>query len=458
MITLLLHAAPLVVLVGLLASGRVGPAPACALALLCSLPVVWAASGGALAGFAAEQTIRGAWLAFPAMAIVSGGLLFQAGTVRPAAEAERVGAGDMFTAAFLLGPFTESVTGFGVGSIFAIGVMQRAGATGALAAAMGLLSLCLVPWGGLGPGSALGAALAEVPATPMLARNAVQAAVFMLALLPLFWRWAAAAGHPVQPRARLTQAGWVAASGGLLVLWSRLLPWELAGMLATGPLLVGRLLSAAPPHGRAAWRRALVLAMPYAALAGAILLARLWASPPSWQPLPGLPALPLTHVAALIWLVAAAILAVRRIPPWPSLRRARRPVLAILSFVVLSRWLAAAGTPAVLAGGMEALLGPFARYGTPALALLSGFVGGSNVASNAMMMTLQAALGRLQGLPASLLPAVQNFVGAQASMYSPQVVGVFGGLAGVTPGPVWRLAWPVFVILLVIGIASMAVG
>ncbi len=453
-----LHAAPLALLVLLLASGRAAPVPACLIALLCSLPVAWAASGGDLAGFAAAQLLRGVWLALPAMAIVSGGLLFHAATERPAPAGAPAGAGPMFVAAFLLGPFAETVTGFGVGSIFAIGAMQRAGVGGALAAAMGLLSLCLIPWGGLGPGSALGAALADVPATPMLARNAVQAAVFMLALLPLFWRWAGLAGHAVPARERAGQAVWVASVGAALILWSRLLPWELAGMLATGPLLLARLLLTTPPRGTAAWRRAVATILPYVLLVAAILLTRLWAAPPAWQPLAGLPPLPLTHVAVVIWLVAGGLLLARRIPPGPSLRRARRPALAILSFVVLSRWLFAAGTPAVLAAGLEAALGRFAQYGTPVLALLSGFVGGSNVASNAMMMPLQAALGRLQGLPADLLPAVQNFTGAQASMYSPQVVGVFGGLAGVRPGPVWRLAWPVFAILLAIGVASLVVG
>ena len=168
--------------------------------------------------------------------------------------------------------------------------------------------------------------------------------------------------------------------------------------------------------------------------------------------------MPLTHVAAALWLVGGLLLLQRRLSPRAALLRARKPMLTILSFVVLSRWLAAVGTPTALAGAMAAGFGGIARYGAPFLALLSGFIGGSNVGSNAMMMPLQATLGRLDGLPATLLPAVQNFTGAQASMFSPQVVGVFGGLAGVTPGPVWRIAWPVFVIVLLIGLASVAIG
>ncbi len=456
--TLPFHALPLVVVVALLASGRVAAVPACLAALACSLPVAWVASGGDLAGFALRETLHGAWLAFPAVAIVCGGLLFHAAVEQPGAAVAGPPAEQMFTASFLLGPFAETVTGFGVGSVFAITAVQRAGATGAPAAAIGLLALSLIPWGGLGPGSALGAALAEVPAQPMLARNAVQAAVFLLALLPLFWWWAGLAGHPVPWARRPAQLGWVAATGGLLLLWAHLLPWEVAGVLATAPVLLVRLLCSAPPRGRAAWRVAVRTAAPYAVLVAAIMAARQWRGAPAWQPFPVLPALPLTHVAAVLWLVAVAVLVLRRRSPMAALRRARKPMLAILCFVVLSRWLAAAGSPAVLAATLAGALGGAARFGAPLLALLSGFVGGSNVASNAMMMPLQATLGRLDGLPATLLPAVQNFTGAQASMFSPQVTAVFGSLAGVTPGPVWRIAWPVFVVLLAIGLATVAAG
>ncbi len=456
--TLALQALPLAVVVGLLASGRVGAIPACMAALLCAVPAAWDVAGRGLPGFAVHETLRGAWLAFPPVAIVGGGLLFHAATERPDGPTAGDPAGQMFTASFLLGPFAESVTGFGVGSIFAIAAVRRAGATGAPAAAIGLLALALIPWGGLGPGTALGAALAEAPAQDMAARNAVQAAVFLLALLPLFWWWAALTGHPIPLARRPAQIGWVAATGALLVLWSRLLPWELAGLLATGPVLIARLMVTAPPRGVAALRRAAGLAAPYAVLVAVILLARLWPDPPAWRPFADLPAMPITHVAAALWLVGGLFLLQRRVSPRAALLRARKPVLTILSFVVLSRWLAAVGTPTALAGAMAAAFGGVARYGAPFLALLSGFIGGSNVGSNAMMMPLQATLGRLDGLPATLLPAVQNFTGAQASMFSPQVVGVFGGLAGVTPGPVWRIAWPVFVVVLLIGLASVAIG
>jgi len=292
------------------------------------------------------------------MAIVAGGPLFHAAVERPAGAVAGAPGEQMFTGSFLLGPFAESVTGLGVGSIFAIGAVRRAGGEGAPAAAIGLLALSLIPWGGLGPGSALGAALANVPAREMMTHVAPQSAVFLLCLLPLFWRWAGYAGHPVTPRRRVAQFGWVAATAALPVLWSRLLPWEVAGMLATGALLVVRLLLAAPPRGAAAWWAAITAAAPYgllvAALLAALLAARLWPDAPTWHAYAELPALPLNHVAAVLWLVAGDLLLHRAASPGPALRRARRPALAILPFVLLSRFLAAAGVPAALAGAWPA--------------------------------------------------------------------------------------------------------
>jgi lactate permease len=452
------QALPLLMIIVLLASGRVNAAPACLIALVCALPAIWLAAPGDVPGFLLRETGRGLWLAAPPMAIVAGGLLFHAAVERPAGAVAGSPGEQMFTASFLLGPFAESVTGFGVGSIFAIGAVRRAGGEGAPAAAIGLLALSLIPWGGLGPGSALGAALANIPARDMMVQVAPQSAVFLLCLLPLFWRLAGLAGHPVPPRRRVVQFGWVAATAVLLVLWSRLLPWEVAGMLATGPLLVVRLLLAAPPRGVAAWRSAIAAAAPYGLLVAALLAARLWPDAPAWHAYADLPPMPLNHVAVVLWLVAGGLLLHRTKSPGPALWRARRPALAILLFVLLSRFLAAAGVPAALAGAMAGALGPAAHYGAPLLALVSGFVGGSNVGSNAMLMPFQATLGQLAGLPATLLPAVQNFAGAQASMFSPQVTAVFGGLTGARPGAIWRLAWPVFPLIVAIGLATVALG
>ena len=51
-----------------------------------------------------------------------------------------------------------------------------------------------------------------------------------------------------------------------------------------------------------------------------------------------------------------------------------------------------------------------------------------------MTMPLQATLGRLDGLPATKPAEAQDFTGTRASICSPMVVGVFGGLASVAVG------------------------
>ncbi len=460
--TLLLQSLPLFGLILLLGSGRVAAVPACLIALVLTLPAAWLAAGGSCPAVLAAETVRAAWLAAPAMAIVAGGLLFHAAVAQPGAAPETVAdpSDSMFTAAFLLGPFAKSVTGFGVGSIFAIAAVQRAGARGPVAASIGLLSLSLVPWGGLGPGSALGAALADVPVQPMLARNAVQAGAFLLCLLPVFWWWAGMAGVWIGWQRRAGQALWVAAVAGLIVLWSRTLPWELASLLATGPLLLLKLWLAAPPRDAVAWRRTFGGIAPYALLVGTILGARLWTAP-AWRPYLDLPAFPLNHVAVALWAAASVLLMVRRDRMGiarAALVRARGPALAILLFVALARWLAAAEVPTALAQALAGAFGPLALYASPLLAIISGFVAGSNVGSNSMLMPMQATLGRMAGLSQTLLPAVQNFTGAAATMYAPQLVSAYGSLAGARPGAIWRLAWPVYVIAAAIGAASVALG
>src|ERR1700677_409230 len=111
--TLLIQALPLLVLVGLLASGRAGRVVACAVAIALSFPAaLFALPGGAadLPGFAAGSALQGLYLAFIPVGIMSGGLLFHATTIGPdrADPTPRDRVAVAFDAGFLLGPFTEA--------------------------------------------------------------------------------------------------------------------------------------------------------------------------------------------------------------------------------------------------------------------------------------------------------------------------------------------------------------
>ncbi len=461
---LLIQIAPLLLLVVLLGVARRGPVLSCLAAIAASMAAFLATHTAIeLPGYALASLTQGAWLSVVPVGIVAAGLVFHAAVV--GREQPDAAPGDVidrvFTAAFLLGPFAETVTGFCVGAIFALGVMRRAGVPSVPAAAMSLLTLALIPWGGLGPGTAVGAAISGVPGQALGARNAWIVAAELPLLLMLFWHWSAAAGFGVPATKRLAQLGWVTAIGASLILWHHVAPWELCGVLATGPLLALRLLLANPPRDRAAWMRAGQSALPYLALTAALLSSRLWQNAPALQPFADLPPLPANHAMVAIILVALLVAALRPSPGRliaDAMARAWRPALALLMFVLLSRFLSNAGIPQALAHALADLFGTAAPYASPLLAGISAFFAGTNVGSNSTMMPLQSELGRLAGMDPAALPAIQN--GTLFLLLAPQVVGMVAGLAGrgVLPAAIWRMAWPVALVSLAVGLAAVAIG
>jgi len=281
-------------------------------------------------------------------------------------------------------------------------------------------------------------------------------------LLPLFWRAAAQAGHPVPLGRRPAQLAWVASVGALLIAAAHLLAWEVSGLLATGIVLCARLLTDDPPRNADAVRRMLVVAAPYLLLTAMLLSTRLWHSAPRLQPYAEFPAIGLDHPMVTLWITAIVVALVHAVPARElksALLRGRRPALAILIYVILARWLFGAGVPHALAASLERAFGGLAPFAAPFVAAASGFVAGTNVGSNSTAMTLQAELGRLYGLAPALLPSVQNFVGASAILLSPQINAVAGSLAGESRiSRIWRLMWPVAPIAIGIGLASIAIG
>lgn len=455
-----LQAAPLLLLLSLLLSGRAGPVLACLAALAASLPAILLTLPPALPPlpFLAAESLRGAYLALQPVGVLAGGLLFHAAVSRLAppdqaslpATPRRV-----FAATLLAGAFVESVTGFAVGAVFALAQLRRMGLLGAPAAALSLLALVLVPWGGLGPGTALGAALIGVPPQAVALATAWPHAAWLLCLAPVFWRLCAAAGVAVPAAEKLAQLGLLALMAALLLAANLWLPFEAAGILAAGLPLLGVLWRLDPPRGAEGWRRALLALAPWAGLAAALLLARSWHGAPAWHPFPTLPGLPVTHVAVVLALVSALILALRpRGAPQAALAalaRARRPALAMLLYVLLGRWLAGSGIAAGLAGEAGAALGLLAPYALPVLGLVSGMVTGSNVGSNAALMPVQAALGQAAGLPAAVAGGLHNFAGAAAAGMSFAVTAMIAGLAGTSPARIWRLLWPSLLAIPLVG-------
>jgi lactate permease len=463
-VILLLQAAPLLLLLGLLLSGRAGPLGAVLAALAATLPAAFVSlpAGSGFVGFLTEEALRGAFLAVQPIGVVVGGLLFHAAVERrdaaaaPAAATPRA----IFTAALLMGVFMESVTGFAVGAVFALAALRGMGIGGPPAAALALLALCLIPWGGLGPGTALGAALVGVPAQQIAALTALPNAAWLLALGPVCWRLCAAAGVPVPAAERLAQMAMLAAMAAILVVGHWLLPFEVLGILAAGAPLVFALWRADPPRDASDWARAGRALAPYALLTVALLGARAVPAPPAWQPYAALPAFPVTHVAIVLLVVSAALLALSDAPgarAQGALRRAARPALVLLLYVLLARWMAGSGATGALAQAGADALGEAAPFAVPPLGLLAGMVTGSNVGSNAALMPVQKALGLAAGLPPLLAPAVHNFAGAAGAGVSVGVTALVCGLLadGTRPAQVWRLLLPSIVAVVAIGWAAI---
>jgi len=365
-------------------------------------------------------------------------------------------------ACFLAGPFVESVTGFAVGSVFALASLRAMGLRGAEAGALALLSLCLVPWGGLGPGTALGAALAAQPAQDFAAMTALFQLPWLACLVPLSWGLARQAGIAVPGREKAAQMTIMAVLCLLLLATHRFGPYEAAGIIATGVPLLWALWRMAPPRSAEDWLAAARAIGPWGGLALALLTARSWHGAPAWQPYAGLPAVPVTHVAVVLWLAAAVLLAPRQdgfLRARDALARARRPAAAMLLYVLLARWLAGSGAARGLALALADVLGAAAAYAIPPLGLLAGLVTGSNVASNSALLPVQMGLAQAIGLPALPAAALHNFMGAAAAGMGFAVAALICGLLadGTRPVQLWRRLWPSFAVMLAVGWAAVAI-
>jgi len=459
-VTLLLQAAPLLALLLLLATGRAGPLAACGVALALAVPAIAMTlpEGANLAGFLSDATLRAAFLALQPMAVVAGGLLFHA-AVQPAADGapREANAARIFAVTLPMGCFLESVTGFAVGAVFALAALRAMGIGGAVAIALSLQGLVMVPWGGLGPGTALGAVLAGVPAQDAVALTAWPNAGWLMALAPVMWWLQSRAGVVVSGREKAMQALMLTVLAVSLVALHRVLPFEVIGVVTSGFVTIWALWRADPPRDLAA---ALRMSWPYILLTAALLGARLVPDPPALRPFDELPAFPMTHVAVVLWVVSGGLLLARGdglARGMAALHRARKPALAMLLYVTLGRWLAGSGIALALATALIEGKGDWAAYAIVPLGFASGFITGSNVGANAALMPVQAALGQVLGLPVLLAPALHNFAGAAGAGMSIAGTAMLCALLadGTRPVQVWRLMLPSIALVMLCGTLAL---
>jgi lactate permease len=475
--TTLLALLPLLLVLGLLASGRAGALVAglCGLAatLVASVLIVIEQQGGAGLGMLfVHETAAGLWLSWHVIAIIAAGLFFHRclharggaadGARRPATPRR------LWSACFLLAPFAESVTGFGVGYIIAIAALRRLGLSGLPALLLGLYSQSLVPWGALATGTTVGATLAGLTTNQLgLASALLQVPIHLFYLL-LYWRFARQAGIAVPFGQKIDDAVWTGLLLALVWLFNLLSDAEIAGAASTALLLAIRFWRDERPDG-AALAAALRANAPYVALTVALcatrlvpplrdLLKPLWAikpfyNQPAFAPLYA-PGFWLVSIGLVVVLLARTSL--RRVLA-ETARGAWRSCTVTLLFVVMAEFYVGAGMAEVIAGVLRAAAGQGAALSVPLFAAVGGFLTGGGAAANAMLMPMVTALARSIAVDPAWIAAVQNSVCTNLTMLSPIRVSMGAAMLSLAASDtaVYRRAWPLALPPLATGLAAI---
>jgi len=450
----LIWSVPTLVVIAAIASGRVSTVTAAALGVLAAVPVaVWA---GPQAGFALDGVVqallRGGWIGVTIAPYILGGLLFWQLAARAAAPEAASAMPDahrlptrarrrlVFFACFLVGPFAESATGFGVGMLGTVAMIRPLGLAPRHVMIFALLSQTLIPWGAMGSGTMLAAAYTRMPATDLALYAMPLVALLMGVWLLLFWRTARQAGLGAARGEYAAEAGWIAAALALLALATWQLGPETALLAGYGPLIVLRFLADERPDA-ARLRQAVHAALPFVVLIGALVLTRMPAvaarlRQPAFLPYADLPAWqPLFHAGS--WLVAGGVLTAlwrgqgRTLPAQAAgaWRTGRNAVYTVFLFAMMAEILTAAGISQAFARGMFEALQAQAILFTPVLSGVFGILANSGNAPNSLFMPSQVALALQAGFSVLAVAAIQHVSGSQLSLFSPVRMSIAAGLA-----------------------------
>lgn len=474
--TPLLALAPLLLVLALLASGRASALAAGLAGLAATLLVALPRSADPLTLLQRELP-AGLWLAWIVIAIVVSGVLFhraiQARGVTPASASAPavvpVDARALWPVCFLLAPFAESVTGFGVGYIIALAALQRLGVAGLPALLLGLYSQSLVPWGALAVGTTVGAAFAGLPVAELGLRSAaLQAPIHALYLL-FYWRLAAAGGIAVSARQKLDDGLWTVALLAGVAAANRWGDAEIGAAAPTALLLALRFWRDRRPD-LALVRATLASHAPYVLLT--LVLCALRLVPPlrdlvkplgALKPFADLPAFAPFHAPGFWLLTIGLATAVTARQPLARLLRetaagAWRAVAVTLAFVLMAQLYVGAGLAQSLADAAVAAVGRAAALGVPAFAAMGGFLTGSGASSNAMLIPMEMAIARASGLDAGWIAAVQNAVTANLTMLSPIRVSMGAAILALAGAEraIYRRAWPLALPPLLVGLGMVA--
>lgn len=459
----LLWALPAIAVVAGIASGRLNTTQAAALALLITLPIA-ALSGPSPMGLSALwlSLARGGWIGLTITPYILGGLLFWQVAESSATKVPRAAGSNgannasgaaaappsplairrqVFFACFLVGPFAESATGFGVGMLGTVALLRGLGISARHQMVLALLSQTMIPWGAMGSGTLLAAAYARIAAPQLGLYCMAPVALLMLAWLPLYWRATRVAGLTAQWSERARELGWIAAALLLMAPATLFLGPETALLAVYGPLIVlchclnGRIERATLPT-------TVRNVLPYALLIAGLVLTRLIApvrealtSFAAMAPYADLPAWsPLFHAGT--WLLVGGVLTgllrgqAKRLghearAAWHTGKHA---TLSLLLFAMMAELLSASGISLAIANGMFAALADGAVVATPLLASAFGILANTGNVPNSLFMPAQVALAAQAGLSIPMVAALQHVSGTSMGLFSPVRMSIAAGL------------------------------
>ncbi|ODT22669.1 MAG: hypothetical protein ABS35_14280 [Kaistia sp. SCN 65-12] len=471
----LLWSLPALAVIVAIASGRIGTLAASLIGVVIALVVSLTTAPQVFSlSEAAASLVRGAWIGWIVVPYILGGLLFWQMAIRPGNAAMpvedlhadiRARRRLLFTACFLIGPFAESATGFGVGIIGTMMLIRRLDMPPVYLLVFSLLSQTMILWGGMGSGAIVGAAFARTDPTTLAVDASFFFVAFNLLWLPIYWRMADRAGIMAGWRERTSEAVWLGASLALVIAATAILGPEVAMLAAYGPIIVLRYLVDERPD-RDALKRAFNRMLPFAVLIGWLVVTRLlpplahvleqtgrlepFAGAPEWSPL--------FHAGT--WLVVAAVLTglLRgHAAAFPAEIRAawktgRLAVLAIMTFSMMAELLSGSGIARGLAAGLFEAFGRWSVVLTPIISAVFGALSNSGNAANGLFMSSQVSLATAAGLNVAAIIALQHVASLSLTMISPVRISIVCSLAG-TPGrerQAYRAMLPFGVVMVVV--------
>lgn len=404
---------------------------ACVLAFLAS-PVEYSSN------LLMQALLRGSWIGINIAPYILGGILFRQAAAHtsnvasqfeqsPLAQRRRI-----FLACFLIGPFAEAATGFGVGMLGTVAYIRVLRLRPQQVAIFALLSQTFIPWGAMGSGTLLAAAYARLPASEMALYTGIPTALLMLVWLPLYWRTLRLAGLASSVKESCYELIWISCSLLLLVTTSAYIGPETSLLAVFGLLIVLRYcIDQRPPRHEISVTLRKVL--PHIAIISALLLSRLhpntqhllqsWGR---WQVYSDLPAWsPLYHAGSILILGAVVCCVIRhQLYKIPALTRyawrtGHQAVISIFFFAMLAEVMSNAGISELLANSLYHHLAQQAVLLSTLLASALGILTNSGNMPNSLLMSAQVSLATHAGLHPALIAGLLHGAGTCLSFFSP---------------------------------------